>query len=157
MALLGLPALFALPAAGAAQGGDSPRGRHAEGRHGFHARMAEYLELSDQQQASARELFADLREKTRPLREEQRATREQLRTALDAPNPDPTAIGRLVLSIHAKGEEMRAARKQADASFAALLTPEQRQKFDALKDGREVFGRGGRGRHWHRGERGGRR
>ena len=142
LALLSLPALFAQRGTGV--------GARAEGKAGRHGRMAEYLNLTDQQQASARQLFQDLREQTQPLRQEQKALREQLRTALAAANPDPTAVGRLMIDIHAKREQMKAAREQMNKSFAALLTPEQRQKYDALKDARESFGhrRHGRfGRH----------
>lgn len=150
LALLSLPALFAQRGAGA----------RPEGKAGRHGRMAEYLQLTEQQQASARQLYQQLREQTQPLREEQKALREQLRTALAAANPDPTAVGRLVIDIHAKREQMKAAREQMHKSFAALLTPEQRQKYEALQDARESFGprRHGRfGRHGGFGEDGGRR
>ena len=132
------------------------KGRGAAGRVHRLGRMAEYLELSDQQRESARQLFQSYAEKVRPMREGQRGVREQLRTALDAPNPDPAQVGRLMIQIHDAREQVRAARKEMDRSFAALLTPEQRTKYDALKDARDSFGprRFGRG-HRHGGAEGG--
>jgi periplasmic protein CpxP/Spy len=168
LATLGLAAALLGSAAIAAQapkGSDTTgkgrgaygKDRGAEGRLHRLGRMAEYLDLTEQQQASARQLFQSFAEKARSLREGQRGVREQLRTALDAPNPDPAQVGRLVIQMHDTGEQVRAARQEMDKSFAALLTPEQRAKYDALKDARDSFGprRFGRRGHRHGGAEGG--
>lgn len=161
LATLGLAAALVASAALVAQAppasGRTAKDRGAEGRGHRLGRMAEYLQLTDQQQASARQLFQSFAEKARSLREGQRDVREQLRAALDAPNPDPAQVGRLVIQMHGTREQVRAARQEMDKSFAALLTPEQRTKYDALKDARESFGprRFGRRGHRHGGAEGG--
>lgn len=160
-ALLASAALFAQAPKGS-HTADKGRGaygkdRGAEGRGHRLGRMAEYLDLTDQQRESARQLFLSYAEKVRPLREGRRDVREQLRAALDAPNPDPAQVGRLVIRIHDTRDQVRAARQEMDKSFAALLTPEQRAKYDALKDARDSFGprRFGRRGHRHGGADGG--
>jgi Spy/CpxP family protein refolding chaperone len=147
---LGLP----LVAQTSGAGEDDDARRH-HGRHGLHGRVTEYLALTEQQQASVKQLKEELRERVRPLREEQRAAREQLRTALEAANPDPTAVGRLVIAMEGKRDEIRAIHQEYQRDFAALLTAEQREKYDSLKETRSFFHerRGHRGYRGHRGAR----
>lgn len=147
VAALGLP--LVAQTSGAGEDGDD---RRHHGRHGLHGRVTEFLDLTEQQKASVKQLKDEMRERVRPLREEQRAAREQLRTALEAANPDPAAVGRLVIAMEGKRDEMRAVHQEFQRDFAALLTPEQREKYDSLKETRSFFHE----RRGHRGHRGAR-
>ena len=87
-------------AAGALLAAEPPTG---EGRRGGRGRMdgvATYLGLTDEQKAQ----LADQREKTRPqmqaLFEKMRDNHEKLRQALEAPAPDPAAVGAIAIQGH---------------------------------------------------------
>lgn len=132
--------------------GGSPQAVHGPG--GFPLRaLTAFLDLTDAQVEEARLLLEDLAAELRPLAEEARALRQELHTLLEAEGPDPAEVGALVLEIHAVGDAMRAARDDFDAAFAALLTPDQLERWEILKEARRLFrgGRSGRGHHGRHG------
>lgn len=115
--------------------------------------LVEVLELSPEQQAQAQALREDLRATAEPLIEELRTARDDLRDLLESEAPDPTTVGEMVLSAHALRQELRAAHQAHIDELAALLTPEQLERFETLQAAREHFP----GRRHHRGPgRGGR-
>lgn len=125
------PAAFADGVA-ARLGGPLPGGPH--GRHGLDPRrVADYLQLTEEQRASARQLFEGQRERVRPLLEQQRALREQLETALDDPAAGDAALGQLVKQLHANRQALEAVRDEAKASFAAILDEGQKAKLQQLE------------------------
>ena len=89
-----------------ARAGERPDGPH--GGPGFGpgfgpdpARLAERLGLSEDQQAQLKALREKDREASRPLFEAARQAHEAFREALEAANPDPAAVGRAALAMHA--------------------------------------------------------
>lgn len=140
-ALLALPVLaLAQPPAGAGDGpGFGPHGaRHLRGGAGhgpFHnlGFVADLLDLTDEQREQARSLREGLRESHRALREESRGLRQELRTELDAEAPDTNRIGELTLALHQQRRKGRALAEQALADFEALLTADQLESFQQLK------------------------
>lgn len=123
---------------------------HAPGPGGFALRaVAEFLGLTEQQADEARVLLEDLAAELRPLAGEARGTREELQGLLAGDDPDPAAVGALILELHDLGDAMKAARDEFDAGFARLLTPEQAERWAILKEARRFFGRQGghAGRH----------
>jgi Spy/CpxP family protein refolding chaperone len=112
-------------------------------------RLADYLQLTDAQRASARELFEAQRAKVRPLFEQQRALREQLDATLDDAAASDAAIGQIVKQLRANREAIEAAHEEAKASFAALLDDAQKAKLaqlESVMDGLGFGKRHGRGR-----------
>ncbi len=123
-----------------------------EGRRGGRGRMdgvATYLGLTDEQKAQ----LADQREKTRPqmqaLFEKMRDNHEKLRQALEAPAPDPAAVGAIAIQGHTLQLQMKAQREAHEKVLRAMLSPEQQTKLDALealrKSGPRRMGPGGMG------------
>ncbi|HSL81761.1 MAG TPA: Spy/CpxP family protein refolding chaperone [Thermoanaerobaculia bacterium] len=134
------------PGVGAADGGSPLRGPG-----GFPLRgLAASLDLTEQQIEAARALLEDLAAEVRPQAEEARGVREELHALLDTENPDPAEVGALVVELHGIRDEMRTARDGFAAAFSALLTPDQLERWEVLKDARGHF----RGRHQGWGRRG---
>jgi Spy/CpxP family protein refolding chaperone len=123
---------------GTGAGSRGPKGRPALG-----ARTAEYLGLSEQQKASFREMQRQHRTEMEPLWAEGRELRRKLREATEAPSPDATAVGEAMLALRAHHEKVKAQRGAFEQKLVAQLTPEQKQKWEALRAAREL-GRGGR-------------
>jgi Spy/CpxP family protein refolding chaperone len=156
--------LTAVLAAGTALGqqrmrdGERGGGRHERGPR--IERLAERLDLSEEQKAAIEALHEETREKNAALAKEARLLRHELEGELLKDEPDGTKVREL----NAKLGELRTAR-QANRLATRLavrkqLTPEQRDKMLAMGDRRghgprgEGFGHGpGRGKG--RGGRGG--
>jgi Spy/CpxP family protein refolding chaperone len=128
-----------------------PGAGREHGRQGWQehraTHLAEYLGLDAQQQAAVRQLHEQQRETMKPLREEGGALRRKLREATEAEKPDAQAVGEATLALKAHRERIKAERTAFEQKLVALLTPEQKQKLEALKAAREL----------DRGPRGGRR
>lgn len=135
---------------GSRAGGPPPGG--PRGRHGIDPRrIADYLQLTEEQRASARQLFEGQRERVRPLIEQQRALRDQLETTLEDPGASDAALAQIVKGLHANRQALEAARAEVKASFAAILDESQKEKLEQLESVIEGFGVGKR---HHRGKRG---
>ena len=96
-------------------------------------RLADYLDLTDEQRTAARQLFEQQRGKVRPIFEQQRGLREQLETTLDDPTASDAALGQLVKQLHANRQAMKTARKELRAQLTTLLDPTQKAKLDRLE------------------------
>lgn len=121
---------------GAAEGDGEGLHRHLPLR-----RLAFFLDLTEQQITDAQAILEAAHTAVEPLRTARRDLAMQLREALDAAEPDPTAVGELVLALHDNQEQIRAIHQGALDDFEALLTPEQLERFEVLRDARRVFGR----------------
>jgi Spy/CpxP family protein refolding chaperone len=107
-----------------------------EGRRrgpGGPAAAARFLELTEEQRAAAREIFQRQRPEMEVLHEAMRENREAQREALEVDHPDPLTVGELTIEGHALRQEARARREEAKKAFEAVLTPEQKQKFEAME------------------------
>jgi Spy/CpxP family protein refolding chaperone len=117
-------------------------------------RVAEPLELTDDQRAS----FEALRERSlrdaRARMERMRELGEELRTLLDATAPDAARVGEKAIALHRLREELRTGRETFEAEVARILTAEQRFAFEALREARGDLEERGPFRPRHRFERG---
>lgn len=122
-------------------------------------KMSEHLELTESQRAQIEALMDARKDEMEARREEFRARHEAMEERMerihemaDAPNPDATAIGNLVIEIHRERAAMKAHHDEMTEEIKAVLTDEQRVKFEAFQDIRHDMrdhhrGRGrGRGR-----------
>jgi Spy/CpxP family protein refolding chaperone len=138
-AVLGLALVAAAQEPTAGPGPEARRWRtHNPRAH----RIAEYLGLDAQQKDAIQKLRQQERDEMKPLVEEGRDLRRKLREATDAEKPDALAVGEATLALKAHREKMRAQRDAFEQKLIALLTPEQKQKYEALKAARG-FGAGG--------------
>lgn len=119
-------------------------GVHRRGGPEQRARLAEYLGLDAQQKTAVQQLQLQHREEMKPLWQEGSELRRKLREATEADKPDAQAVGEATLALKAHHDRMKVQRTAFEQKLAALLTPEQKQKFEALKAARE-FGREHRG------------
>ena len=109
------------------------------GRERGHAlSFAEYLGLSEEQQASWRALREQHRREMQPLMEEGRELRRRLRETLRSGNADPAAVGTATLAVEAHRKKVRAAREAFGQTFQSLLSAEQKEKLEAFKAARKV-------------------
>jgi len=95
--------------------------------------LARYLELSPEQMAAWDQLLATLRETVTPLRTQIAAFQDQLHELLGQSNPDPAAVGALVIQIKLLHDQISAARHNYMAGFEGLLTQEQLAKLRVLR------------------------
>jgi Spy/CpxP family protein refolding chaperone len=129
-------------AVGGSVSGAGPGGGHGYGGFGHHRRGgiledARLLDLSDEQQAAAHDLFRQHGESVRPLMDKERDLHRQLRQAASAADADPAAVGRIAIQAYRTGEDIHAQRKQLEDSFVGLLTPEQKEMWTKLRASRE--------------------
>jgi len=129
-------------AAAQAQGG-APWTR-GEGRG---QRLADYLGLSDEQKATWKSLHEQHRTEMEPLMQEGKDLRDRLRTAMNAPAPDPNAVGQATLAMKQHREKIRAAQQAFESRLVGTLSDDQKTKYEAFK----AANHHGRGRDGFRG------
>jgi len=106
------------------------------------------LDLTETQKTEIRRIMESRRAALEPLRSRFQADRDALRAAADASSPDVAAVGAAYLRVRANGETMRAERQKTMEEVRAVLTNEQREKFDSMKQNMRERrrGMGGRGK-----------
>jgi protein CpxP len=134
-------AVLALGLAGVGLAADEGAGRgEGFGRRGMHGRHGgdfRALNLTEDQKAQLKALREQQREAMKPVFEQQRALRDQIRQALESAKPDATRIGQLEIQSHQLRLQMKAAHEKAMASFANVLTPEQKAQWEKMQQERK--------------------
>ena len=97
------------------------------------------LNLTPSQATSIRDLARTRRDSLRTIREQARPKFEQLMTMLRSPNPDPAAVGRVVIDLKAVHEQARAKQAETDKQLTAILNPTQQQTVNMLRDQAPTF------------------
>lgn len=92
--------------------------------------LAQALSLSDAQKQQAKKLFLDALEAGRRYRDEIQVARQELQTAVKA--NDLAAIERSARDIGSATGDITAIDARAQAAFYALLTAEQKTKYDQM-------------------------
>ncbi len=145
--LLFLLTLAAVPAFAAGAG--MPHAAAAPGQGFAHHldHLAKALNLTDEQKAQAKPLADELQATVTPLFADLKTKHDAVRAALDS-NADATTVGEAAIAAHAVEQQIKAAHEKFATAFAALLTPDQLTKFNALK-AEHAGPHGGFGRHGH--------
>jgi Spy/CpxP family protein refolding chaperone len=146
LALAATLVLFAVPALTVAASA-APAGQ-AAGTAGSHEamfemhlqKMAQKLNLTEEQQASAKQLFQDLKAKVAPIHQAQQALHTQLKSALAAPNPDAATVGQAVIQMHQNRAQLKPVMQAFHQQLEALLTPDQLAKFKQMQASHPAFG-----------------
>jgi Spy/CpxP family protein refolding chaperone len=134
LAFLAAAAALAAQAAGERGHHAGHLGRMGLEKSGHSAQCFEQLGLTDPQKQAAAQLRQELMTAVQPLIEQRRALHEQIEAALEAANPDPTAIGQLVIAAHRTGaNQIRSLHDTFETRFTALLTPEQVATYQSLR------------------------
>jgi Spy/CpxP family protein refolding chaperone len=134
-------AVAALGAAGvlAAETSQARQQWHGQGRFGHF--MSE-LNLTDAQKTQAKSIFQGARQSAEPVRQQLIETRKSLRAAIKA--NDTAQIQQLSAAEGKEIGELTAIRGSAFAKVYQTLTPEQKQKADALEQARHARHQGQR-------------
>jgi protein CpxP len=94
--------------------------------------LAIYLDLTEAQQAQAKEIFAAARASAAPVAAQLRSGREEMAAAVKANQPD-AELERIANRQGVLLGQLAAIRAKAQAKFYALLTPVQREKAEKLR------------------------
>lgn len=111
-------------------------------------RIQKALNLTPDQVSSLKSLTESRRANWEALAQEARQRANALREFQQQPNPNPTDLGNAMLAMRATQEKIRAARDEFMAMFRNLLTTNQRDILDGMKNffgGIEPFRRPGQG------------
>lgn len=95
--------------------------------------VTRFLALSADQVTAWETLLTALETTVRPLVQQIVANDRQLAELLKQPNPDPAAIGNLILANRALREQIRGAQETYVTGFEALLTQEQKDKLAFIR------------------------
>jgi Spy/CpxP family protein refolding chaperone len=114
---------------------------------------ADYLELTDGQLVEWEGLLDSHRQTAQQEWQEIASLREQFRYLAETEDPDLAELGGLALTIHQRSEAMRSLRTELNDQLASILTPDQLEKFEALRTARETFRPRGKRNRPHRGAR----
>jgi Spy/CpxP family protein refolding chaperone len=95
--------------------------------------LARFLHLTPDQTKQLQAFYKTLEETVDPLRQARPALCKQLRADLGATAPDPNAVGAATIALYDNKQQVRTAREAFDASFSAILPPDQLARYDALK------------------------
>ena len=97
------------------------------------------LNLNSSQVTSIRQLAQSRREALRSIREEARPKFQQLMTLLHQPNPDATAVGRVVIELKTVHEQARAKQNEYEKKLTSLLNPTQQQIVNNLRNQAQTY------------------
>jgi Spy/CpxP family protein refolding chaperone len=94
--------------------------------------IATALNLSTDQKVQWDSIHQQLEASVKPLFDQNRAAEQTLNSLVDSSNPDPTAVGKAYLALRAIGKQIKTAHESTHAKLSAILTPDQKAKFDAM-------------------------
>ena len=123
---------------------DGRMGRHGFGRGmgGGMLRGLARLDLTEEQKADVKRIVESHKTTFEALHGKIRTDSEALDQLADAPSPDPAAVGTAFLKVRADRQALRAERQEVMQEIRAILTPEQREKFDTMREMRKERMRG---------------
>ena len=119
---------IAAPNAGNGHGWGHEGGR---GRQEMGARLAEKLNLTDAQKQQWQAIQNDFRRDNKAFFDQARATREEFHAAKQA--NDTAKLDALKPTLDSQRAQMKQLHEAQMQKLVALLTPEQKAQFDALK------------------------
>jgi Spy/CpxP family protein refolding chaperone len=140
LVLLAVPALALAESAAHGQAAVGAGGSHEAMFEAHLQKMAQQLNLTEEQQASAKQLFQDLKAKVAPIHQAQQALHTQLKAALAAPNPDAATVGQAVIQMHQNRAQLKPVMQTFHQQLEALLTPDQLAKFKQMQASHPAFG-----------------
>jgi len=101
--------------------------------------------LSAEQRERIWEIMSAERPSLEALRGKRLTSKAELEAALQAPNPDPTAVGNALLKTRADRQALRAEMKKVREQTVSVLTTGQRTILDGYLAGAQASRRGGNG------------
>lgn len=111
------------------------RGKGGRGGHELGERFAQKLNLSDAQKQQIKDAQASFRNENKAFFDQVRDTRRQIREAKEA--GDAARAEQLKATAKSQHERVKVLRTEQRQRILALLTPEQRSQWEALKADRQ--------------------
>ncbi len=108
-------------------------GAQASKGRGRLARIEHFLNLTPDQQAQAKTIFQASQADAEPVRAQMKNARLALANAVKSDAPD-AQIDQLSAAVGPLASQLAAIRTKTFAKFYALLTPEQKDKFNSVMD-----------------------
>lgn len=121
------------PAIAKRHGGDGFMGQNGQG--GMKLEMLKVaLDLTEQQEAEIQQIISTQREKVDPLREQVRANREAIHEVMEQDVLNEEQLHALVQEQSKLHTEMMVGKHATKAKIDQVLTPEQQQKHEELRE-----------------------
>lgn len=95
--------------------------------------VARFLQLTQDQVQQFETLLRQREETVRSISEQIRTRGQRLESMLNSSNPDPAAVGALVLEIHGLSRQVRQAQENFMTALNNLLTQDQRDRVTAVQ------------------------
>ena len=133
LALAGLLSALALPASAATAAAPNADSSSAYFLLHHPRALAKFLHLSASQTTQTVAFYNTLQQTAEPLRQARPPLCTQLIADISANPPQPTAVGNDAVNLYNVKQQIIAARHAFDASFSAILDPNQLAIYDALK------------------------
>lgn len=95
--------------------------------------LAEFLKLTETQGNDLKQLFEKRQADVQPLQEQLRTKEKSWRELMATPNPDPVAVGRLAIDLHALRGKIAEVQENFMTSLESLLTEEQQNRLHAVQ------------------------
>ncbi len=128
LALLAVPAMAQAPADQTAV-----QGRFGAAHFGMHLQMlSKKLNLTAEQQATAKQLGQDLQAKLAPIHQAQQALRTQLKSALAVPSPDAATVGQVVIQMRQTRAQVKPIFEAYNQQFEAVLNADQLAQYKQM-------------------------
>jgi protein CpxP len=95
------------------------------------------LDLTEDQKAEVRRIMDARRATFEALHARMEADAKALREAADGSSPDPAAVGAAYLRVRADREALRAEKQAAMEQVRSILTAEQKERLDSMRETRK--------------------
>ncbi len=96
-------------------------------------RLVKFLNFEEAQIAQLKDLLKEQAEALKPLQERTKRINATLKELLASQDPNPAAVGKLVIARHRLALQMAKVKKDFWTKFEALLTPAQAAKLAEAK------------------------
>jgi Spy/CpxP family protein refolding chaperone len=124
------------PALAKRHGGDGFMGHKGQG--GMKMEMLKIaLDLTEQQETEIQQIIDEQRKSTEPLREQVHANREAIRVVMDQDTLNEGQLHALMQEQSKLHTEMMVGKHATKTKIDQVLTPEQQQKHDELREARK--------------------
>jgi len=101
--------------------------------------VAQFLGFSESQATRFGQLLQTLQAAIAPLEQQMVARQQRIEKLLNTDPPDPTAVGTLLVEIHALQKQAERAIQNYHDGFTALLNMEQQEKTRAVTQAGQLF------------------
>jgi Spy/CpxP family protein refolding chaperone len=95
--------------------------------------------LSQEQQDKVKAIFESSKMTMRSVADQLKADRANLNVALDATQPDPTAVGTATLKLRADRHTIKDQLKTTNDAVLAVLNPDQKARFEGYLQGLRIL------------------